>query len=335
MTTMQNEPGNDTHGDDALARVFADARPRQRAPAAHRQAVFDAVQAEWGRVAARRLRRRRAALVGLAASVLVVALALIRMPAVTSSPPVVASADRIEGAVLFRRAGEGTWDSLAATGHVVRAGDELRTGEGALALRLAGGGSLRLGRQTSVTLTAPAVVDMPSGMLYFDSGYALSGAGIAVTTPFGTVRDVGTQFALRTDARALRLAVRSGRAELSRAGQASLTADAGERLEADGAGVHGPAQTPTSGAQWAWAERLAPVFDLEGRRVRELLAWYAYETGLTVEYAGDAADRADAALSGQMIDGAQQGALNHTLATAGLVSRQPAGGNTLVISTLE
>jgi hypothetical protein len=59
---------------------------------------------------------------------------------------------------------------------------------------------------------------------------------------------------------------------------------------------------PTFGAEWEWAERLAPPFDIDGRTLGEFLSWFEAQTGRTVVFADATAEPAlrDAVLSGSI-----------------------------------
>ena len=47
----------------------------------------------------------------------------------------------------------------------------------------------------------------------------------------------------------------------------------------------------TFGADWEWAERLAPPFDINGRTFGEFIAWFEAQTGRTVVFADAALER--------------------------------------------
>jgi hypothetical protein len=78
---------------------------------------------------------------------------------------------------------------------------------------------------------------------------------------------------------------------LSRDGSAEA-ARVGERLIATSQDAVRREPIATFGAEWEWAERLAPPFDIDGRTVAEFLEWFATQTGRTVVYADAAAEQA-------------------------------------------
>ncbi len=97
-----------------------------------------------------------------------------------SPPPVVASVERTLGSV------EGSAAVRVAVGEMLPAGTRLSTGAGQVALRLAGGGSLRVGPRSEVVLTGGNAAELVAGVLYFDSEDRRAGVEFAVTTELGT-----------------------------------------------------------------------------------------------------------------------------------------------------
>ena len=94
---------------------------------------------------------------------------------------------------------------------------EIATRSGQIALRLTdGGGSLLLAPRTELTLSAIAAADLDSGSLYFDSEDDSPAAHFEVRTPFGVVRDVGTQFIAKLEGEHLEVGVRDGRVAIAR-----------------------------------------------------------------------------------------------------------------------
>jgi ferric-dicitrate binding protein FerR (iron transport regulator) len=167
----------------------------------------------------------------------------------------------------------------------------LSTGPGGMAaIRLAGGPSLRVGVLTELTFSAARVVDLRHGDLYIDSGAGPAGGAlpIEIRTPLGRVRDVGTQFALRLTDDALVVSVREGSAVLARAGR-TYTAGAGTRLRAPASGAVETGTVAPRGSEWDWALGVAPPFEMEGRTLRDYIAWLSRETGWRVEFADPAA----------------------------------------------
>jgi ferric-dicitrate binding protein FerR (iron transport regulator) len=201
--------------------------------------------------------------------------------------PSIARVERVLGTVEGR-------NGPLALGDEIAAGAVLATGSGQVALRLASGGSLRVAPQSRVTLTAANKIELDTGALYFDSERAAArGEPLAVVTSLGTLRDVGTQFVARLDTARLEVGVRDGSVSLLRgtASTAGTTIATGEKVTVgDNADVRRE-PLATFGADWAWAERLAPPFDTDGRRLIEVLEWVAAQTGRTLAFADSDLER--------------------------------------------
>ena len=290
---MSNERDPELERERLLRRLFERAEPRPQPPADDTAEIRSAVLAEWEAVTGRRVWRKRAAFAAAASVVLVAALTYFRgEPAPNAPAPLVASVERVQGAVTAN-------GSRLALGSGITARTEIETRDAQLALALASGGSLRIGPRSRVVLEGNEA-ELLAGVVYFDSEEERS-QEFVVATDLGRVRDVGTQFLVRVDDRQLDVGVRTGRVDLSRGGT-SDTAVAGERLVASqGSSSVRRDSIPTFGDEWEWADRLAPPFDIDGRTLGEFLAWFEAQTGRTVVFADAAAERArDAVLSGSI-----------------------------------
>jgi hypothetical protein len=257
-------------------------------PAEDMEEVRRAVFAEWEAATGRRARTRRFAMAA-AASVLLAVGAWIGFAPETGGPlPAVATVERVDGATL-------------AVGTALAAGRTVTTANGLVALRLASGGSLRIGPQSRVVLTEANAAELVAGVLYFDSEGQRPGVEFTVTTSLGNVRDVGTQFLARFDdaAKSFDVGVRDGSVELTSTGETGR-ARVGERLAVSQAepGIQRDA-IATFGGDWEWTERVAAPFDIDGRTVKEFLEWFTAQTGRVVVFGSeDAERRADAVLHG-------------------------------------
>ena len=269
----------DGGADRALAELFSHAKPRPAPPAADAAEIRRAVHAEWDAVTGRRVWLRRAAAVAASAA----ALAIVFWTTVGVNPPpplpVVATIERVQGTVGLRVGGE------------LARGSTIATGAGRVALRLAGGGSLRLGPGTEIELVAADAADLKSGLIYFDSDGERAAQPFTLTTTFGTVRDVGTQFLTRVSADRLEVGVRDGRVALT-SGSSEDAAGVGDKLVVTSAAAGiGRDTISTYGEDWAWAERLAPPFDIDGRTLVDVLGWFERQTGRTVTFGNAEAER--------------------------------------------
>lgn len=283
--STEDRPRGDEDPDQALRDLFAHAAPRPMPPEADAEEIRRAVFAEWDAVTGRRVFRRRVA-GAVAAAALVAAVAVLVLPAGmgTGPLPTVATVERVQGNVEV--------DGIELrVGAAIERGGRVATRSGQVALRLAGGESLRLTTQTELTLLADAEAELAAGALYFDSDGGTASSKFVVQTPYGRLRDIGTQFVARLDPARLELGVRDGRVELARRTD-TVAADAGEKvIVPQGAGGVRRESIDIFGPDWAWAEKLAPTFAIEGRHAIDFLEWVAHETGRSLEFASPAAER--------------------------------------------
>lgn len=157
-----------------------------------------------------------------------------------------------------------------------------------VALRLADGQSVRLDVGTRVRLGSGSRIELEQGALYVDTANSLPGVGVEISTPYGRVRDIGTQFEVRMgDAGAARLMVRvrEGEVALER-GVKAHSAKAGEQLTLltlQGDAIVRAAIKPTA-ASWSWAVDIAPSMDTDGATISSYLEWVSREMGLHLRY---------------------------------------------------
>jgi ferric-dicitrate binding protein FerR (iron transport regulator) len=314
---MENEQRPNDREPDAVAALIRAAGRRVDPPETAYREVFGAAYAAFRAKATGRGRRRVWGWAA-AASVLVAAiLVMMRWDPVSMQRPLLASVDRVGGSGELATA-DG-WRPLAEAHARITRETRLRTLPGGrAALIFDGGDSLRLAAETELQFDGPRSYHLERGTVYLDVRASL-GAGVRITTPAGTVRDLGTQFELHVVDGSLRLRVREGQVEIERAGQ-QLTGTAGEQLDIDSLGNAVRSNIAPDGDAWRWAEVLAPAPDIDGRPASELLAWVARETGKTPHYA-DATVRRRAAsvvLHGYIRHLAPLEALDDMLATTDL-----------------
>lgn len=298
--------GGEGDGDDReVGRLLEHAGARPPVPREDLEAVVAAARSAWRRDVDRRLGERlgpsrlRARLVLVAAAALVVAVTAggwwwVRR---ATPPPVVATVEAVRGSVWLEAAAPAppktlaVGDELAMGARVSTAGGA--EGSGRVALRLKGGASLRLDAGTRLHLVDGTTLTLAGGAVYADTGVQGGpvGGALEVRTAMGTARDVGTRFAVRleegaAEERSLVVRVRQGVVEVERAGSGDVyRAEGGEELVL---GAQGPARrraVPGHGARWEWVVAAAPAFEIEGRRLGELLDWVARETGWRVRFA--------------------------------------------------
>lgn len=301
--------------EEGLRRRLEEAGPRSPIPPEDLAAISAAAHAAWREAVQRRAGerrrpgggtiataltswrrqrvRRRGAVAAALAALLLVALGIgwwwRSRP--QAPPPVVARVEAVVGLVRLEVPGEAP--APLAAGAAVPAGAVLSTAgagdaaPGRAALRLAGGGELRLDAGTRLRLLAAASLELAAGAVYADTGTdGAAGTALVVHTPLGVVRDVGTRFAVALDGPAdpvLRVRVRDGRVVVEQGGRSDgagrgeeLVVRGGRRVERRRIAVHGSA--------WDWVMAASPAFEVEGRTLGELLAWVARETGWRVRF---------------------------------------------------
>lgn len=279
-----------TSDDELLGQLLRQAGARQAPPETAWREVFETTRSHW-QDTVRRQRRRRAgyALAGAAAlAMMAVAIGVAVGPPAPTAPVVVHSVqvDRMIGTATLQVVPGGLRQSLTEGELALHRGAELSTGAaGGIGLLLSGGRSLRLDAATRLRFEGARRLVLLAGAVYVDSGPApATGAGLAIVSPAGSVREVGTQFEARLVGDVLRVRVREGRV-LAGAGGAEWLADAGEELQL-GAGRlverrHIAAHAPA----WEWVQPLAPAPYARDITVAELLDWVSRETGRRVEFA--------------------------------------------------
>ncbi len=303
-------------------------------------------RAHWQRKVRARARRRRWTRGLAAAAVLGLALGLwqitqhqstvspattARIPEATATEPAtgqpirpVARLSALAGPVHRGVAG----DATASLGDEIDAGAVLETGAGSrAAFQLAGGHELRLDVDTRLRLVSDRVLALERGAVYVDSRAAPS--SLEIRTTLGTARDVGTRFEVRLDDGSLRVRVRDGVVEVDQGGE-THAAETGAELTLDAAGTLARRAIEIYGPAWRWSLEVAPAFDLEGRSLREFLAWVTRETGWRLRLDPAVAAAAAAVTVSGNIDGlAPDEALDVVLPITGLRHRV-AGGELIV-----
>jgi ferric-dicitrate binding protein FerR (iron transport regulator) len=285
--TVEHHPPNDADRvelNDPIVRVlkFAGSRPQ---PDQERKAEFKrALRAEWRRVTEPRPLHRTfgwaaGVAAGMAAALVVAWLQPWRIAQPLSVTQVVGRVVRSEGIVRRLPA-----TSTSSPSQIVTVGDEVRidtvletTETGRMALALGEGISLRIDVGSRIVLLGNKVMRVERGAVYVDASTEKSGP-VLIQTENGDVRDIGTQFEVRTERSSLRVRVREGEVLVSR-NDSKMTARAGEALHVDQQGRYVRSAVPIFGPEWAWTSTIAPQFQLEGGTVQQFLEWMAREQG--------------------------------------------------------
>jgi ferric-dicitrate binding protein FerR (iron transport regulator) len=279
--------------DDAAERALREGMRTPALSADALQRIRAATQQEW-RAAhpAEKLRSPPGRRVALAAAATVTALALALGWTVFMSN---GAADGASLGTLARFDAPGIVETRAFRSDIALAVDApLRAGQtlevrGDSLVTLAGGGNLRVARASVLDVVAANAVKLERGELYVDipSG-SRGGDRFMVVTPAGEFRHVGTQFAVAIVNGLTRLRVREGRVQWH-APDGDSTVDAGTEVVIDRHRTVTRRPIATAGRDWAWAESMAPDFEIEDRPLAEFLEWFSRETGRKLVIVGDAA----------------------------------------------
>jgi ferric-dicitrate binding protein FerR (iron transport regulator) len=224
-----------------------------------------------------------------------------------------------EGQVLLARSPHYVPGVYSALAGFVEAGESLETGpNGRAGLSLPGIASARLDHDTRIRLDSADRLVIERGALYVDAGADASGnSHLAVQTPAGVVRHVGTQYEVRLDGSAVQLRVREGRVEwLSNSG-ARERGRAGEQLTIAADGAVKRVQSTPYGESWDWIASTTPAIDIEGRPLAEFLEWAGRELGRDIMFATPDVQREAASIvvHGSIAGLTPQQALDAVLAT--------------------
>ena len=317
-----------TPDDDQIETLLRRTGRRPPPPSDRAARVRAEVHAHWRAEANRRLRLRSGrGLAVLAVAASVVAAVGVGTWLTTRQTEPLASLGRIESVSGAPR---------LAPGDAFGAGSTFRTGPGGgIAARLATGQSLRLDKGTILHVIAGRSFRLETGTVYVDANPQLTapGSSLAVATPQGIVREVGTQFEVRVADGSVRIRVREGEVSLT-GGGGMLGVASGQQLDVDERGRVERREIAVFGNEWAWAAAIAPTMTIEGVSVRTFLDGMARERGLALQFEpeGLAASAATTTLSGSIAGMTPDDALSSVLPTCRM--RHSIEGGVLLIEPM-
>jgi len=285
---MTNTGDNAMPDDDqALEELLGRASPRPLPPAEVMQQAKAIVQSEWQQMNRQRTTRRRLTMFATAATVvLAVTLVMNTWLAPVVQPAQVATIEKAVGTVYLL--GEQSELYVADDLGVLHSGQTIVTADNAsVGLTWGQGGSLRLDADAKVMFASTESIELKSGRVYFDS-VTDSGeeATLTISTEYGDVTHIGTQFITAVDDDVLTVSVREGRVSIegrfydgiARQGKALSFAGSNQPEEVDVSGF---------GPEWEWIELTAPVAAMDGKKLRAFIEWVSRETGLKYEFESD------------------------------------------------
>ena len=205
----------------------------------------------------------------------------------------------------------------AAVGQTIAAGSQVRTGGTSRAtVRLSDGGELRIDANTVATLVDARTIDLERGAIYLDSGASTPGS-FTITTAWGTIRDIGTRFEVRTGLLrqgsggqgnrgrpvVLSIKVRDGAVQLEREGRIYRAEKETElAVLADGTVEIKPLDSPVRPR--VSTTPAASPFTLKNATLEAFLEWAAREGGWTVDWSDALREKARTTILQGAIDGA-------------------------------
>jgi ferric-dicitrate binding protein FerR (iron transport regulator) len=156
--------------------------------------------------------------------------------------------------------------------------------ESRVALRLAGGQSLRIDTSSEVILHASNRLSLQGGGLYIDTEGLANASPVIVMTSLGQAQDVGTQFQVRDVDDLVTIGVREGLVEFTRPNNEKTAVNSGRFLDLSSTGSDRERLVGETDPAWNWVETVAPSFDIDGASLREYLSWYARQRGLRLAW---------------------------------------------------
>lgn len=275
----------ENHEDQALANLLKVGGMRPVVPNDVRSRVRDALHAQWKRATRVRLWRKRF-LYGLSA----VAVALLLYDASLwliardlPSSVVIGFVENRTGTVLALEDDSGEMRSQVLTkGESVTNHSWLESSDtGRILIHLLNGATVRLDVNTRFGLESESSFILDRGTIYIDSEG--TGAKLAVSTRYGTVRNRGTQFEIKVDSENIRIRVREGAIVLRHHG-GEETAAAGTQLSYSDAGKLSRSEIASYSPTYDWLSEIGPTFHLEGSSLTDFLEWISRENGWKIEY---------------------------------------------------
>jgi ferric-dicitrate binding protein FerR (iron transport regulator) len=144
---------------------------------------------------------------------------------------------------------------------------------------IAGGGEIRLDRRTSIRWVADRDIELQHGAVFVVTNGG--GSPVAVRTPAGIVRDIGTRFEVRVETTGTRIRVRDGEIELQ-TGSTRHRSTAGTEVFASPDGTLQDRVIATDSSDWLWTMEAAPPFTVDGATLDAFLQWVEHESGRKV-----------------------------------------------------
>ena len=175
--------------------------------------------------------------------------------------------------------------TLASAGASVDPGNRITTGDdGMLALDLASGQSLRIGKNTNMSAQADNRFSLANGQLYVDSDPDSKGAPVFIETSFGTATHIGTQFLVLVEPDSMQIGVREGLIELDREDGAATEIGLGTLFTVSAGRRDTEEALSADDEIWQWTSDIAPSYETDGASLSEYLNWYSRQAGVKLHW---------------------------------------------------
>ena len=170
-------------------------------------------------------------------------------------------------------------------------GDLVATGSsGSLSIRLKDQTTIAFSSNTTLRLANSSTLNLEHGRIYIDSPDI--NTSVTVITPWGNIKDIGTQYEVNIKQDSLEVAMRSGKVAVD-LGEKVLYALAengyGDVIALNKNNEFTKRTLASSDAHWDWTRKSAQPLIVEGKTVGEVLNWTGLITGKSIEYATPAA----------------------------------------------
>lgn len=265
-----------------IAQLLASVGARPAPSTERMQTARDAIHDAWAAaVAARRQRRQRLTVLGMAASLLLgigLGWQLLLQAPQTDAPNL-----RLLHAVAlvsWQPAAEDSW-RLVDLGADIGVGARLQSGPDSYATLVADDGlQVRLDQGTQVEMLSTGALKLLQGAVYVD---APGDASLSVVTQWGEARDIGTRYEVRIVADDWQVQVRDGRVEMADLEAGVAMVSAGERYRSAGNRFVKETVAPAD-ASWSWTYSAGPRMAIDGVTLTHYLDWWQQESGMTVVF---------------------------------------------------
>lgn len=168
----------------------------------------------------------------------------------------------------------------------IAAGDTIGTGDnGTTTLQLSNATTLTLAPGSELKFNGYAQLQLLTGKLYVDSPG--ENTSIEITTPWGKIEDIGTQFEVSVDKSELRVAMREGKVKMSLANSTHLAQfnnGLGDVISVDSSLQINRTTLASDDEHWNWMLPALTPIDLEGLSVHQLMLWASRTMGKPVIY---------------------------------------------------